>query len=133
MNHQVETVSIPVIQEELKLGRETVDTGTVKVRTVPQERTETISETLLSTDAVIERVPRNEELEAMPPMREEGDTIVIPVVEERLVKKLFLVEELRLSRRASVEQVEQEIKLRSQQVVVEREESSGAPPTNDQE
>jgi uncharacterized protein (TIGR02271 family) len=133
MSDEVETVSIPVIEEELKLGRETVETGRVRVRTEPQQRTERISEPLLKTEALIERVPRDEEVETVPPVRQEGDTIVVPVVEERLVKKLFLVEEVRLSRRASTEQIDREIKLRSQRVVVEREESSGETSTHHQE
>jgi uncharacterized protein (TIGR02271 family) len=127
MSDRAETVSIPVIEEELRLSRETVETGRVRVRTVAEERTENISEPLLQTDVIIERVPKDVELNEMPAIRDEGDSIVVPVVEERFVKKLFLIEELRLTRRASTRDIDQQIKLRSQQVVVEREESSGDP------
>jgi stress response protein YsnF len=127
MSTEVESVSIPVIEEELKLDRESVETGRVRVRTVPEEHTEKITESLLRTDVLIERVPKDERIDAIPPVREEGDTVVVSVVEERLVKKLFLVEEVRLSRRASNQDIEQPVKLRSQHVVVEREESSGEP------
>ena len=133
MNNKVETVSIPVIEEELKLGRETVVTGRVRARTVPEERTETVTEPLLRTDVVVERIPLDREVEEIPSVRDEGDVIVVPVVEERVVKKLFVVEEVRLSRRASTEDVDQQIELRSGRVVVEREGSSGDPRTQDQE
>src|SRR5215208_5909049 len=103
MRTKVDSVSIPVIEEELKLDRETVETGKVRVRTKPEERVETVTEPLLRTEVIIERVAKDEEIDAIPALRDEGDTVVVPVVEERLVKKLFLVEEVRLSRRASGE------------------------------
>ena len=131
MSSKVDSVSIPVIEEELRLGRETVETGKVQVHTVPQERTETVTQALLRTDVTVERVPKDVEIDSIPSVRDEGDTIVVPVVEERLVRKLFLVEEVRLVRRASTEDIDQQITLRSQQVVVEREESSGDPSTKE--
>jgi stress response protein YsnF len=133
MRTKVESVSIPVIEEELKLDREAVQTGRVRVHTTPEERIETVSESLLRTEVRIERVQKNEEIDAIPPLRDEGDTVVVPVVEERLVRKLFLVEEVRLKRRVATEEINQQIKLRSQRVHVERTESSGEPPTDDQE
>jgi stress response protein YsnF len=133
MRTKVESVSIPVIEEELKLDREAVQTGRVRVHTTPEERIETVSESLLRTEVRIERVQKNEEIDAIPPLRDEGDTVVVPVVEERLVRKLFLVEEVRLKRRVATEEINQQIKLRSQRVDVERTESSGEPPTDDQE
>lgn len=125
MSTEVDSVSIPVVREELKLGTEVVETGKVRVRTVSEEHSEQITEPLLRTEVVVERTAFDREIDALPEIRQEGDSIIIPVVEERLVKRLFLVEEVRLVRRASAEDVDQEIKLRSQHVVVEREESGG--------
>jgi stress response protein YsnF len=125
MSSEVESVTIPLVEEELRLGRETLQTGRVRVRTVPERRTEAVSQELRRTDVRVERVPRNEEVAQIPAVREEGDSLVVPVVEERLVKRLFLVEEVRLTRRASTEQVDQEIELRSQRVVVERHQTGG--------
>jgi uncharacterized protein (TIGR02271 family) len=116
-----ESVSIPVVEEELKLERKAFDTGLVRVRTVANERTEMVSEPLSRTHVVVDRVPLDREIDALPPMREDGDTIIVPVVEERLVKRLFLVEEVRVSRKASEADVQQPVTLRSQQVIVERE------------
>lgn len=131
MAEEVETATIPVVEEQLTLGRETVESGVVRVRTVPEERIEAVTEPILRTEVVIERVPKDEEIQAVPAVREEEETIIVPVVQERLVRKLFLVEEVRLSRRASREDIDQQIKLRSQRVVVEREESSGEPSTQE--
>ena len=59
--------------------------------------------------------------------------IVVPAVEERIVEKLFLVDRVRLSRPASAGQADEKIRLRSQRMVVEREESSGETSTHHQE
>lgn len=126
MSSEVERVSIPVVEEELSVDRQAVEIGRVRVRTVPEERTATVSEPLLRTDVLVERVRRDEEVAEVPPVREEGATIVVPVVEERLVKRLFLVEEVRLARHASLEEVNQNVQLRSQHVIVERENSGWA-------
>lgn len=125
MSDEVEAASIPVVEEELKIDRREVETGRVRVRTVPEEQTRVVSDRLLRTDVTVERVPKDEEIDAVPPVRDEGETVVVPVVEERLVKRLFLVEEVRLTRRASTEEFEQPVQLRSERVVVEREQSGG--------
>jgi stress response protein YsnF len=125
MSDEVEAASIPVVEEELKIDRREVETGRVRVRTVPEEQTRVVSDRLLRTDVTVERVPKDEEIDAVPPVRDEGETVVVPVIEERLVKRLFLVEEVRLTRRASTEEFEQPVQLRSERVVVEREPSGG--------
>jgi stress response protein YsnF len=125
MSEEVEAASIPVVEEELKVDRREVQTGRVRVRTVPEEHTVVASERLVRTDVAIEHVPIDEEIGAVPEVREDGETVVIPVVEERLVKRLFLGEEVRLTRRASTEQFEQPVQLRAQRVAIEREQSGG--------
>jgi stress response protein YsnF len=125
MSNEVEAASIPVVEEELTVDRREVETGRVRVRTIPEERTVVASERLLRTDVVVEHVPVDREIDQAPPVREEGETIIVPVIEERLVKRLFLVEEVRLTRRASTEQFDQPVQLRSQRVSIEREQSGG--------
>ena len=70
----------------------------------------------------IERTAIGEEVLAVPPVRDEGDTIVIPVVREELVvtKRLILVEEVRLRRIATTEAFSQTVTLRTQRAVIER-------------
>jgi stress response protein YsnF len=125
MRNEVESASIPVLEEELKLDRRQVETGRVRVRTVPAEHTIMASDRLLRTTVTVERVALEEEIDDIPPVREEGEMLVVPIVEERLVKRLFLIEEVHLTRRASTEEIEQPVQLRSQCVIVERDQSSG--------
>ena len=63
----------------------------------------------------------------MPGVRQEGDVVVIPVVEERavLVKRLVLVEELHVHRHVVEEIVDTPVSLRSTEISVER---RGSPP-----
>jgi stress response protein YsnF len=55
-------------------------------------------------------------------VRQEGDTTVIPVVEEVVVveKRLRLVEAVRISKRQAIRHEPQSITLRRQEAVVER-------------
>ena len=128
MDEKTGSVAIPVVEEELRIGRREVETGRIRVRTVTEERTETASDRLLHTDVEVDRIPINREIDQLPTIREEGDEMIVPIVEERLVKRLFLVEEVRLRRRVTEEQFEHPVTLRSQRVVVERQEGSGEVP-----
>ena len=67
-------------------------------------------------------------VDAAPPIREEGDTIIIPIVEEIMVveKRLVLREEVRITRTRSVEAFEQPVQLRTMVADVERDE----PPSS---
>lgn len=124
-----ETVVVPLAREELVTSRREVETGRVRVRTVVDERQELIREELSRTDVEIERVPLNLEVETAPMPRTEGDTYIIPVVEEVIYvrKALVVTEEIRLHRRTSTEKVEQPVTVRSQRAVVERETLGGEP------
>ena len=119
---QTENVSVPVIEEELEVGKRRVEGDRVSVRTVPRERTEVVEQPLESMEVEIERIAIDREIDTAPDIRNDGDTMIIPIVEERLVveKRLFLREEVHVYRRRVVTQFRQNVTLRSQEVVVER-------------
>lgn len=96
----------PIVEERLVLGTRTVETDRVRVRTIVEDRPETLSGTSERGVVDIERVPMFREVLQPPAPRQEGDTIIVSVVEERLVKRSFLVEEVRISRRSVTEAVE---------------------------
>ena len=128
VNDRDETVVIPIADEELRVMKREVETGRVRVRTVIDERQELIREELSKTAVNVERVPINVEVDTVPQPRMEGDTYIIPVVEEVIYvrKALVVIEEVRLHRQTSTEKVEQQVTVRSQRAVVEREERTGA-------
>ncbi|HSQ32117.1 MAG TPA: DUF2382 domain-containing protein, partial [Gemmatimonadaceae bacterium] len=80
----------------------------------------------LSVETVeITHEPIGRDVDAMPPIREEGDTVIIPIVEERLVleRRLFLKEEVRVRRVRASRMHRENVTLRHHEVVV-----SAVPP-----
>lgn len=120
MKDKTESVAIPVVEEQLRVAYREVESDRVRVRTVTEERTETATGQLHHSDIEIDRVRVDREVHELPTIREEGDVVIVPIVEERLVKRLFLVEEVRLHRRVTTEAFEHPVTLRSQRAIVER-------------
>ena len=97
---------LPVITEELKLGRRLVKTGSVRVDKRVQRTSRLIEAPLVREFVDVRHVPKNHVVESVPPVRKVGSTLVIPVVEEELVvtKRLVLKEEIHLIRRRETQQ-----------------------------
>ncbi len=94
------STTIPLIAEDLLVGKRTVSTGTVRLQKHTEERTETIDVPLTHVTYSVERVPVGRIVAEPPPMRQEGDTTIYPVIEERVVitRELHLREEVRVTR-----------------------------------
>lgn len=116
-----ETV-LPLAEERLVVGAREVDTGLVRVRTITDTIEARARAELTRTDIIVEHVPVGRWLDDMPGVRQEDGITIVPVVEERLVveKRLFLVEEIRLLPRPSIQSHEEPVTLRRQRAVVER-------------
>ncbi len=113
--------TVPVAREELQVDKREVETGRVRVRKIVREREELVEESLLREEVEIERVPIDRVVDRPAQMRREGDVLVIPVLEERLVaqKQLVLKEELRVQRRAVSAPHRERVVLRSEEAIVE--------------
>ena len=113
---------IPVVAEELQVGRRVVETGRVRVRKLVREEQETVDQPVLSEEVVVERVPIGRFVETAPQPRQEGDTLVLPVLEEVVVveRRLMLKEEVRISKRVSETRSQQTVTLRSEDVKIDR-------------
>jgi len=96
----LERVVIPLHAEEVSVGKRQVATGHVKVSTVTRTREELVEQLLQSERVEVERVPVGKVIAQMPEVRTEDDTMIIPVVEERVVvqRQLLLKEEVRVRR-----------------------------------
>jgi hypothetical protein len=77
---------------------------------------------LLTSDALIERVQVNRIVDTAPAIREEGDIIIVPLLEEIVVveKKAGPLEEIHMRRHNTLKHVREPIRLRSEQVSLER-------------
>jgi len=108
--------------EELAVIRETAETGRVRITRVTRTREQPIDELLMRESIEVERVPVDRNVDAMPKVRDDGETMVIPVVEERFVveRQLVLKEELHIRRVRSSERVRETVTLRYQEAEVTR-------------
>jgi uncharacterized protein (TIGR02271 family) len=116
-----ETV-IPLFEERLAVTRQVVPTARVQVSRVTHSREELVDELLSREKVEVERVAIGQPVETMPPVREEGDYLIIPVVEEvlKIERVLVLKEEVRIRRVQHTERYQERVTLRSQQAVVNR-------------
>ena len=114
--------TLRLLGEEVSFGKERVETGRVRVRVVTREHEEAVDVPLTRERVEVERVAIGRDIEAIPPRRQEGDTLVVPVVEEVVVvrRKLVLKEEVRLKLVRSTEQHRENVILRRQEAVIER-------------
>ncbi len=117
-----EEVRIPVVQEEAIVRTREVEGGGVRVHKTVNEREEVIQQPVYHEQVDVERIAIGRVVDVAPEVREEGDTLIIPVVEEMLVveKRLVLKEELRITKRRVEETEEARVVLREEQVHVER-------------
>lgn len=124
----------PVMEEELQVDKRLVDTGRgVRLHKTVSEHVERIEQRLMHDELVVEHVPLGRVVSGkVPETRYEGDTLVVPVLEEVLVvqKQLVLKEEVRITRQQRPIDASQEVRLRSEQVRVERfDEGTPQPPS----
>lgn len=116
-----ESVTVPVVAETLRVDRQLRETGRVRIHKTVHEREELVDLALLQETAEVERVAIDRPVAGPVPIRQEGDTTIIPVLEEVLVveKRWILREELHVRVRSSTRNEPQVVSLRSEQVTVE--------------
>ena len=113
---------VPVVAEELVVGKREVEAGRVRVTKLVHEEQRVVDQPLTAEDVVVERVAVNRVVEGPVEVRQEGDTMVVPLLEEVLVveKRLILREEVRITRRRTETHHPQTVTLRKEDVKVER-------------
>lgn len=121
-----ETV-IPVIAEELLVDKRQVPTGGIRVHKLVREHEELVDLSLAKDQVDIRRVVVGRDVDGPLPVRREGETIIIPVVEEVLVveKRLRLKEELHITRKTTKEPFQEKVTLRHEEAVIERVDAEG--------
>lgn len=117
-----EEVVVPIVAEQLEITKNEVITGRVRINKIVREHEETVDEPLLREQVTVERVPINRMVDEPIPVRHEGDTMIIPILEEVLVvqKRLMLKEELHITTRRTTVNDPQTIMLRTEEVEIER-------------
>ena len=114
--------------EDFTVARRSVAADTVRVETTTRTRDHHIDEPLLHTRVQVERVPIGRTVAAVPAVREEGDTTILPVVEEVIVveRRLILKEEVHVRRVQVAERHTETVTTRAQTAEIYRIEA-GSP------
>jgi len=124
-----ENPKLTLLAEELEVRREAVETGRLRVSKQTHTREVFVDETLVCEQAEVETIPVGRQIFEMPSVRQEGETTIIPIVEEVLhtERRLILKEEVRITRRRKTEQFQDRVPLRYQEAVITRVQSAAEP------
>jgi uncharacterized protein (TIGR02271 family) len=114
---------LPVMAEVLDVQTRRVETGRVRIHKSVQAREVLVDDQpLLREEVIIERVPVNRVVEGPIPVRYEGDTMILSLLEEVLVveTRLLLKEEVHMTTRRTETHAPERVMLRHEGVTIER-------------
>lgn len=115
------SVSMLLHTEAIEIGKRRIE-ELVSVTRATRTKDVLVEEALSREDVLVEHVHIGRFIDALPPVREEGDTTILPVVEEVavIVKRLFLKEEVRITKTRTTSQHIETVTLREQHAQVTR-------------
>ncbi len=132
MNDQREETTIPLVSEEVHPGTRQVVTGGVRVikHVVPHE--EILQQELRHDQVEVRRVQLNRQVGGPQTPRQEGDTLIVPLMEEVLqVRRVWVLKEEVHIRRVTQSEVRQErVVVSCEEAEVERLDAAGNPVDN---
>lgn len=119
------------MEEVVRLDKQTVETGRVVLHKTVQVESQTVEVPLREEQVQVQRVAVNRYVEEAPPVRHEGEIMIISLVREELVvtKRLLLVEELHVHKQVLTAHTSQTVELRREEVTYERIGTPSAAPT----
>lgn len=118
----VDEQSLPLYVEKIAVTRKRVETALVRATRTTHSHEKLIEEELTHERVEVTRVAIGRVVDTVPPVREDGDTTILPVVEEIVVveRRLILKEEVHVRRvRTSQKHVETVI-VREQEADISR-------------
>lgn len=118
---ETDEVVIPLAEERARIDTRERVVGRVRVRTETREEDVEVAEALRSSRVEVERVPVDRFVDEAPAVREEEGVTIVPVLEEVLVRRLVLREELHVRRVEEEREHRETVTLRTQEPVVDRE------------
>ena len=118
---------LPVVEEEIYHTRRQVKTGSVRVEKRVVSETKEITAPLIRDIVEVRRVPRNRIVQTIPPARQVGSTLIIPVIEEQIVitKHMILKEEIHVVKRRVKELKRHQIPIAKETVQIVRLDADG--------
>lgn len=117
-----ETEVIPVMEETLSVRKRQTEVGKMRITKRVHEEDVFVDQAVWQERIHVERVAVDRFVDGPIPIRQEGDTMIIPVLEEVLVveKRLLLKEEIHVTTQRQEVHNPQEITLRREEATVER-------------
>jgi stress response protein YsnF len=117
---------IPVIEEQVVVGTKRVEKASILIEKKIKTEEVSVDVPLTGQSYDIQRIPKNDYLESIPEIWHEGDTTVIPVVKEVMVKKILLTEEIRITKKIQVTEGTENVSLKKEEVTITRKENDVA-------
>ena len=116
------TLRVPIIEETISVDKVAVQTDAVRVHTFVDQREVLIEDVAERGVLKVERISIDRAVDVAPLPRQEGATTIISLVEERVVveKRLFVVEEIHVTREQTQERVAIPVTLRTTRATIER-------------
>ena len=117
-----EEQSLTLYAEQIEVSRRRVETALVRATRTTHTREKLIEEDLTHERVEVTRVAIGRVVYAVPPVREDGDTTILPVVEEIVVveRRLVLKEEVHIRRIRTSEKYVETVTIREQEADVSR-------------
>ncbi|TKK68816.1 DUF2382 domain-containing protein [Ilyomonas limi] len=116
-----QSLVIPVIEETARIDKQVITTGKIKIEKQIEEINEAVNISLQHDEYTIKRVTINKYVdEETPQVRYEGNTMIIPVLKEVVVKRMLLVEEVHIIKEVISAEEQVNIPLRKEKVTVTR-------------
>jgi uncharacterized protein (TIGR02271 family) len=118
-------IMIPVIEEHIHIGTKTVETGKVNISKKVLTETYTAEIPVSKEEVIVEKKTINQYIDGEAPgMRLDGDTTIIPIVREVIVKRLLLVEEIHITKRRTDSIIPVSEVLRKEEVIIARQDGA---------
>lgn len=114
--------TIPVMTEDVIVERKVVERGGAIIEKKVLNEEVSFDIDLLNEEIKLERVQVNKYLDETPEPRHEGDTYIIPVIKEVMVKRLLLVEEIRITKEVHTVNRTERVNIRKEEVTVRQKE-----------
>jgi uncharacterized protein (TIGR02271 family) len=120
MPSEPDEIVVPLHEEGVSVAKQRIATGRWRISTVTRQDEVQVDEPLAQETVEVERTAVNKPVERMPSVREEGDTLIVPVVEEILVleRRLILKEEVRIRRIRKTGRHLERVKIRKQEAMI---------------
>jgi uncharacterized protein (TIGR02271 family) len=120
MPSEPDEIVVPLHEEGVSVAKQRIATGRWRISTVTRQDEVQVDEPLAQETIEVERTAVNKPVERMPSVREEGDTLIVPVVEEILVleRRLILKEEVRIRRIRKTGRHVERVKIRKQEAMI---------------